>query len=209
MPLTISEPDTGAIGNAVGSGGGDGAVRLHPAASTHSSTSRRSRLDRMAIRDALLAEFDHEMATTRRLLDRIPDAQLAWKPHEKSMSLAGIGTHLGNIPNWGTMILDRPSYDLDDSPPNLAERHSRAEILAAFDEAAKQTRARMDRSDAEYEAHWVLKRGGQEVFSMPRATAFRTFVLYHTVHHRGQLSVYLRLNNVPVPAVYGPTADEG
>jgi uncharacterized damage-inducible protein DinB len=209
MPLTASAPETDASGNTADAGGGGGAVRPHAAASTHSATSRRSRLDRMAIKDALLAEFDHEMATTRRLLDRIPDAQLAWKPHDKSMSLAGIGTHLGNIPNWGAMILDGPSYDLADAPANLAERQSRAEIVAAFDEAARQTRTRMDKSDAEYLAHWVLKRGGQEMFSMPRATAFRTFVLYHTVHHRGQLSVYLRLNNVPVPSIYGPTADEG
>ena len=163
----------------------------------------------MAIKDALLAEFDHEMATARRLLDRIPDAQLAWRPHEKSMSMAGLGTHLANLANWGAMILDAPSYDLADAPPNQAERGSRAEILAAFDEAGRQARARMDKSDADYLAMWVLKRGGQEIFAMPRAAAFRTFVLYHLVHHRGQLSVYLRLNDIPVPPIYGPTADEG
>ena len=73
----------------------------------------------------------------------------------------------------------------------------------------KDTRSKMDKSDADYLAHWALKRGGQEMFTMPRASAFRTFVLYHLVHHRGQLSVYLRLNNVPVPAIYGPSADEG
>jgi uncharacterized damage-inducible protein DinB len=163
----------------------------------------------MAIKDTLLAEFDHEMATTRRLLDRIPDAQLGWKPHEKSMSLAAIGTHLANLPNWGAMILDGPSFDLASAPPNLVERGSRAEILAAFDAATRETRSKMDRSDEDYLAHWKLLRSGQELFTMPRSTAFRTFVLYHLVHHRGQLSVYLRLNNVPVPAIYGPSADEG
>jgi uncharacterized damage-inducible protein DinB len=162
----------------------------------------------MAIKDALLAEFDHETATTRRLIERIPDERLTWKPHEKSMSLGGIATHLANIPNWGTTILDDPSFDLASAPPNQDAKGSRAEILAAFDAAIKAARARMDKNDAEYLAHWVLKRGGQEMFTMPRAAAFRTFVLYHLVHHRGQLSVYLRLNDVPVPAIYGPSADE-
>jgi uncharacterized damage-inducible protein DinB len=163
----------------------------------------------MAIKDVLLAEFDHEMATARRLLERIPDTRLGWKPHEKSMSMAGIATHLANLPNWGAMILEGPSYDLAEAPPNLAERGSRAEILAAFDDTTRQTRSSMDKSDTDYLAPWTLKRGGQEIFTMPRAAAFRTFVLYHLVHHRGQLSVYLRLNDIPVPAIYGPTADEG
>jgi uncharacterized damage-inducible protein DinB len=153
-------------------------------------------------------EFDHEMATTRKLLERLPEDKLAWKPHEKSMSLGGLATHLGNIPQWAGTILNEPGFDLATAPPNLVEKGSRAEILAAFDESARRTRAALDKTDAEYLGLWSLKRGGQEMFSMPRVAAFRTFVLYHIVHHRGQLSVYLRLNNVPVPAIYGPTADE-
>lgn len=163
----------------------------------------------MAIKDGLLAEFDHEMATTRKLLERMPEDKLAWKPHDKSMSLGGLGTHLANIPNWAGTILKDASFDLGVAPPNLSEKTLRADILAAFDASTRQTRAAMDKSDPEYLAMWALKRGGQEMFSMPRVAAFRTFVLYHIVHHRGQLSVYLRLNNVPVPAIYGPTADEG
>ena len=163
----------------------------------------------MAQKDSLLAEFDHEMGTTRRLLDRVPDAQLSWKPHEKSMSLGGLATHLSNLPNWGHMILDGASYDLAAGPPHMAESTSRDAILAHFDASVKQTRAALDKTDAEFNARWALRRGDQEMFSMPRAAAFRMFVLYHIVHHRGQLSVYLRLNNVPVPAIYGPTADEG
>ena len=163
----------------------------------------------MSLKVGLLAEFDHEMATTRKLLERLPDDKLAWKPHEKSMSLGGLATHLGNIPRWAGTILNEPGFDLAGAPPNLAEKETRAEILAAFDESTKQTRAALDKSDAEYLGMWSLKRGGQEMFSMPRLAAFRTFVLYHIVHHRGQLSVYLRLNNIPVPAIYGPTADEG
>ena len=163
----------------------------------------------MAIKDTLLAEFDHEMGTTRRLLDRLPDAQLSWKPHEKSMSLGGLATHLSNLPNWGSTILNDPSYDLAAGPPNLTASTSRAEILSQFDSAVARARASLDKTDVELSAPWTLKRGDQEMFSMPRMAAFRSFVLYHTVHHRGQLSVYLRLNNVPVPAIYGPTADEG
>ena len=163
----------------------------------------------MAIKDALLAEYDHEMGTTRKLLERVPDAKLAWKPHEKSMTLGGLATHLSNLPRWGGTILNEASFDLADAPSNLEAMASRAEILRHFDEASKQTRIWLDKSDAELMARWTLKRSGQEMFSMPRIAAFRSFVLSHSIHHRGQLSVYLRLNDVPVPAIYGPSADEG
>jgi uncharacterized damage-inducible protein DinB len=161
------------------------------------------------IRDGLLAEYDHEVATTRRLLERLPEDKLTWKPHEKSMSLGGLATHLGNIPNWAQAILNESHFDLGSVPTRLAALATRQEILALFDGSTKQARAAMDKSDPEYQVMWALKRSGQEMFSMPRIAAFRTFVLYHLVHHRGQLSVYLRLNNVPVPPIYGPTADEG
>jgi uncharacterized damage-inducible protein DinB len=166
-------------------------------------------LPRMAIKEALLAEYDHEMGTTRRLLERVPDERLTWKPHEKSMSMAGLATHLGNIPHWGETILSGPFFDLGDAPPTLQPRGSRTEILDAFDAATRKTRGVMDRTDAEYASAWTLKRGGHEMFTMPRIAAFRSFVLNHVIHHRGQLSVYLRLNDIPVPAIYGPSADEG
>lgn len=149
------------------------------------------------------------MGTTRRLLERLPDDKLAWKPHDKSMTLAGLGTHLGNIPNWAARILNDSSFDLATTPPPLEARASCADILAFFDQATKAARAFIDKTDAEYLSRWTLLRGGQEIFSMPRIAAFRSFVLNHVIHHRGQLSVYLRLNNVPVPPIYGPTADEG
>ena len=161
------------------------------------------------IREILLSEFDHEMGTTRRLLERVPDDRLAWKPHDKSMTVGGLATHLGNIPHWAEIILNAEAFDLADAPPNLEPKASRADILSLFDEATKATRALLDRSDAEFMARWTLKRGGHEIFSMPRVAAFRSFVLNHMIHHRGQLSVYLRLNDIPVPAIYGPSADEG
>src|SRR5919204_3182659 len=163
----------------------------------------------MPIKDGLLAEFDHEMATTRKLLERVPDQKLSWKPHVKSMSLGGLATHLANIPHWGGTILNDPFFDLAASPPNLEEKKSREEILAAFDLSTKQTRPSLDKTDAELMAPWALKRGAHEMFSMPRMAAFRSFVLYHIVHHRGQLSVYMRLNDVAVPAIYGPSAGGG
>ena len=163
----------------------------------------------MAIRDALLADYDHEMGTTRRLLERLPDDQLAWKPHDRSMSLGGLATHLSRIAEWAGTILNEPSFDLADTPPTAAEQTSRDGILAAFDATRARTRAWMDKTDGEYNALWTLKRDGQQLFSVPRVSAFRNFVLHHIIHHRGQLSVYLRLTGVPVPAIYGPSADEG
>jgi uncharacterized damage-inducible protein DinB len=160
------------------------------------------------IKEALLPEFDHEIATTRKLLERIPDARLAWKPHTRSMSLAAIGTHLSSLPLWADVILNRSWFDTAEITRDI-EKTATADILGAFDASARAARGWMDRSDAEYLAPWALKRGGQEMFSMPRVAAFRTFVMSHLIHHRGQLSVYLRLNDVAVPAIYGPTADEG
>jgi uncharacterized damage-inducible protein DinB len=161
------------------------------------------------IKDGLVAEYDHEMGTTRKLLERLPEAQLLWKPHEKSMSLGGLATHVANIPQWADLILNEPFFDLASAPPSPEAKTSREDILNVFDESTRRARASMDKSDAEYAARWALKRAGHEMFSMPRITAFRSFVLSHIIHHRGQLSVYLRLNNVPVPAIYGPSADEG
>ena len=163
----------------------------------------------MAIRDALLADYDHEMGTTRRLLERLPEDKLGWKPHDRSMSLGGLATHLSRIPEWAATILNEPSFDLATVPPSPAEPTSRAAILASFDATRARTRAWMDKTDGEYNAIWTLQRGGQQVFSVPRVAAFRSFVLHHIIHHRGQLSVYLWMNDVAVPAIYGPSADEG
>jgi uncharacterized damage-inducible protein DinB len=160
------------------------------------------------LKDALLAEFDHEIATTRRLLERVPDDKLLWAPHPKSRPIGALGSHLVSIPAWTGHILNGTVYDLTAFQPN-ADLPSREDILAAFQTTSGQARGWMDRTDAEYLAMWTLKRAGQEVFSIPRVAAFRSFVFNHLIHHRGQLSVYLRLLDIPVPAIYGPTADEG
>ena len=143
------------------------------------------------------------------MLERVPDDRLAWKPHARSMSIGQLATHLSSIPHWGGAILNATGFDLASAPPTVEEERSCADILLAFDRHVRTTREALDKSDAELAALWTLKRAGQEIFAMPRAAAFRSFVLYHLVHHRGQMSVYLRLNNIPVPSIYGPSADEG
>jgi uncharacterized damage-inducible protein DinB len=163
----------------------------------------------MAMKDGLLAEFDHEMGMTRKLLSRVADDKLCWKPHDRSRTLGALALHLAHIPHWSDFILNRASLDLAEHPPVPDEHRSRAQLLDYFDGKVRLARAALDKTDAELTAPWTLQRSGQEVFTMPRIAAFRTFVLYHSVHHRGQLSVYLRLNNLPVPAIYGPSADEG
>jgi uncharacterized damage-inducible protein DinB len=162
-----------------------------------------------ALKDGLLVEYDHETAATRKLLERVPEDKLQWAPHERSRSIGDLATHLCAIPTWGYAILNTLTFDLEGAWPETIAGTSVSDILTAFDESSARTRTSMHKTDPEYLAMWALTRRDQEVFTMPRISAFRTFVLYHLVHHRGQLSVYLRLNDIAVPAVYGPTADEG
>ncbi len=163
----------------------------------------------MAFTDALLPEFDHEMATTRKLLERLPEHQMGWKPHARSMSLGRLATHLAEIPQWSKHIICEDGIDLTgDYQPN--EERSVGAILALFDASVAESRkAIASKSDAELMAPWTFKVHGKTMFTMPRAAVMRSMLFNHMVHHRGQLSVYLRLNEVPVPAMYGPSADEG
>lgn len=166
----------------------------------------------MAIKDSILPEFDHEMATTRKLLERIPGDRAAWKPHERSMSLGHLGVHLAQLPLWGAVTMKQTELELNPpggSPFKAPEFESTQAVLALFDEHVRQAReAVAAASDQDFMVPWTLKNGGQTVFTMPRVACMRTFVVNHLIHHRGQLSVYLRLNDVPVPSIYGPSADE-
>ena len=166
----------------------------------------------MAIRDALLPEFDHELATTRRLLDRVPEAEFGWKPHERSMTLGQLAGHVANLPMWCSATLEHAVLELDTFGEDITLKPpaSREVLLQEFDRRTAAARAALaGASDSELMAMWTLKKGGQEIFSMPRISAIRSFVMNHLIHHRGQLSVYLRLKDVPLPSIYGPTADEG
>lgn len=142
----------------------------------------------------------------------VPDEKLTWTPHPRSRSLGALASHIAAITFWSAHILDRDAFDLDTADSaaantDLGEAASAAAVLARFGEGTVVARRLLHRSDGELAALWSLRQGGQALFCMPRAAAFRTFVLGHVVHHRGQLSVYLRLNDIPVPPIYGPSAD--
>jgi uncharacterized damage-inducible protein DinB len=161
----------------------------------------------MTLAESLLPEFDREMSTTRRLLERVPDDKLAWKPHAKSMSLGELATHVASLPSWGAMTLTQSEFDLAGS--HHTPTTSRAETLERFDRHVAETRAALiGKLDPELMKPWTLRHGEQKLFTMPKVAVWRTFMLNHLIHHRGQLSVYLRLNELPVPAMYGPSADE-
>ena len=163
----------------------------------------------MPMVDALLPEFDHEMTVTRKLLERVPEGRNDWKPHPRSAALGALAQHVATIPMWGTMTLTQSELDLA-AAQQLPELKTRTELLAFFDDNVRTARGHLaGKSDPELMAPWSLKRGTHTIFTMPKATVWRSFVMNHHVHHRAQLSVYLRMNDVPIPSMYGPSADEG
>jgi len=166
----------------------------------------------MAIKEALLPEFDQEMGSTRKMLDRVPDGKFDWQPHKKSMSLGRLASHVAELPHWGVSTVKADSFDVappggtEYKPPTYA---SKAELVAAFDRNAAEARALIESmDDGAFMQPWSLLRAGQAMFTMPKVAVVRSFVFNHLYHHRGQLSVYLRLLDVPVPGTYGPSADE-
>lgn len=163
----------------------------------------------LSVKDSLLPEFDQEMAATRLVLARLPEPAFGWRPHEKSYDLGGLATHLAQIPHWGSSILKRDAHDLAAPGPATTALTTVAAVLERFDRHVSEVRAALvDMGDGQLLAPWALRRGSHLILSMPRLAALRAFVLHHTIHHRGQLTVYLRLQNVPLPPLYGPTADE-
>ena len=165
----------------------------------------------MAISESILPEFDHETATTRSLLERLPEDKAAWQPHVKSMSLGKLAMHIANLPQWASIALERKEFDTnppDGVRPTSQAFESTARLLEVYDANVSAARALLVRTtDAEFMMQWTLKHAGRAMFSMPRVAVLRSFVLNHAVHHRGQLSVYLRLLDVAIPNIYGPTAD--
>jgi uncharacterized damage-inducible protein DinB len=165
--------------------------------------------DATPLKNLLFADYEHELATTRRVLERIPDEHLGWKPHEKSMALGGLGTHLANLVRWQISMLRQDDYDFAANTPRTPAAESRDALLATYDANVAELRAALDQTeDAAFSRVWTLRRGEQVVFALPRSYVLRSFGLSHMAHHRGQLTVYLRLLDVPLPSVYGPTADE-
>ena len=160
----------------------------------------------MSIAESFIAELDVEMPTTRRLLERVPGEKGDWKPHPKSFSIAHLAQLVARMPGWVTHTMRKTELDLASGQPYSNE--TTATLLAEFDRNVKEARATLAAAkDADFTAPWSLKRGSQVLFTLPRVVVMRQNI-NHLVHHRGQLSVYLRLLDVPLPSIYGPTADE-
>lgn len=166
----------------------------------------------MPIRDTILPEFDNEMAITRKTLERVPEGKSDWAPHEKSMKMGRLAGHLAELPGLAVRAIELDSLDFQ--PPGAPPRvpfvmTSQQGLLEVFDKNVTNARAAIAGASDEHLAKtWSLQAGGKELFKLPRAAVLRMLILNHVIHHRGQLSVYLRLNNVPVPSIYGPSADE-
>jgi uncharacterized damage-inducible protein DinB len=167
----------------------------------------------MALRDGLLAQFDHEMVGTRKTLERVPEGKPDWAPHRKSMKMGRLAGHLAELPGWIVEMINQSSLDV--RPPNGPPFQpfvmtSRQQLLDKFDKSVAAGRSALaGASDETLMAPWTLLAGGQTIFSMPRLAVVHSMVLSHIVHHRAQLGVYLRMNDIPVPSLYGPSADEG
>jgi uncharacterized damage-inducible protein DinB len=162
----------------------------------------------MTIADTLIAELEREAQTTRRVLERVPTDKLAWKPHAKSMTLGRLAQHVATIPGSisGWARLDSFEVENFSRPPEL---ESTVAILAAFEESVAQAKTNLAATDdAAMMKDWSFRMGSNPIMTIPRIGVFRTILLNHLYHHRGQLSVYLRLLDVPVPSIYGPSADE-
>ncbi|HXZ13407.1 MAG TPA: DinB family protein [Candidatus Sulfotelmatobacter sp.] len=167
----------------------------------------------MSLSEALLPEFDREMANTRKTLERVPEGKFDWKPHPKSGSMGWLAWHIASVPSWAVETIDKDGFDMAPGgvqfvpppPPKTVK-----EMLAEFDKGvASAQKSLAAASDAHLLKPWSFLNNGKAMFTMPRIACLRTWVMNHLIHHRAQLNVYLRLNNIAVPAIYGPSADEG
>lgn len=162
----------------------------------------------MSIADTFLAELEFEAQTTRKFLERVP-AKPDYKPHPKSMSLGRLAAHLGEAFGWGLTILNQDVFELDPSKYQPATAKDGREALAIFEKGLAEFKAALQAApDSRLTTRWKMNVGGKTVIDLPRAAVIRSMIMNHLVHHRAQLGVYLRLNDVPVPGAYGPSADE-
>ena len=163
----------------------------------------------MTMSQALLPEFDNEMKLTRKALERVPDDKFDWKPHAKSMTMGRLAAHLAELPAFGGAIVQTEGINFDKGEYKPLAAANRAEVLEAFDKNVAVTReAIVGATDDQLRQPWHLIYKGQKLFEAPKTAALRAMAMNHIVHHRGQLSVYLRLNDIAVPSIYGPSADE-
>jgi uncharacterized damage-inducible protein DinB len=163
----------------------------------------------MTVAEILLSEFEQEMKNTRRLLERVPEDKAGWKPHDKSRSLGELATHVAALPIWGERVIKHDEFDLAGNTPRPGRFTTTTALLDLFDQSVTAARAALTGApDSLMAQPWTLKAGPKTVFSLPRATAIRSMMMNHHIHHRGQLTVYLRLLDVAIPGMYGPSADE-
>ncbi len=165
----------------------------------------------MPINQSLLPEFDNEMAKTRECLARIPDGKFDYKPHPKSGTMGWLGNHLASMTGWLASMLDTDSFDIAPGGKQVEfpTAKTRAELLAMFDKSSAAARAALAKAtDEQLMKTWTLFNNGETIFALPRIGVYRGMILNHIIHHRGQLTVYFRLTDIPVPALYGPSADE-
>jgi uncharacterized damage-inducible protein DinB len=161
------------------------------------------------VKQLIVGDAMHELASTRRILERLPEEHMAWKPHEKSMSLGGLATHLVNLLNWQVAIFQYPEFDLSTVPLRREPLERREDVLEEFDEnVVKLEKLLAECDEKTLGEEWILRNGDHIILRQPRASALRTFGLSHMIHHRAQLGVYFRLLDIPVPGFYGPSADE-
>jgi uncharacterized damage-inducible protein DinB len=164
----------------------------------------------MSIGQSMLGELDYEMANSRRTLERLPVNKLEWKPDSRSMPMGQLAGHIVEMLGWGSMVLTTPSLDMNPGDHQLFIPKSQEELLSEFDKNLRTLRSTLaSAKDEDMMKEWALRIGGQVLFSMPRVGVMRSMIMNHIIHHRAQLTVYYRLNGVPVPALYGPSADEG
>lgn len=163
----------------------------------------------MSIAQSLLGEFDHEMANTRKMLERCPSNNPDWRPHEKSFTMSRLAGHVAELPQFITNTIKMDVLDMKPGEYKPFFATSAAAALEHFDAKVKEARAALaGASDEHLMKPWAFKFDGKPVFEMPRVAVLRSFCMNHLIHHRAQLGVYYRLNNIPVPALYGPSADE-
>jgi len=162
------------------------------------------------IANSLIAELENEAQTTRKVLERIPADKFGWKPHEKSMEFGRLATHVAEMHGWTKPTVEQPELDFAKMDYKPFEPKTTAELVEHFEKnLAEALETLKGASDDLWHEPWSLRNGEQIYFTMPKIAVMRSMVLNHIVHHRGQLSVYLRLNDIPVPSLYGPSADEG
>jgi uncharacterized damage-inducible protein DinB len=163
----------------------------------------------MPINTALLAELKHEAANTRKMIERVPTDKLEWRPHEKSMTIGRLATHIADIPIWFDRIINANEFDFATAVFNRETKENTEAILQLFDKRLEEAVGILESaSDETLNALWTLRRGDHIFFQLPRKATLRNFSYNHIYHHRGQLSVYLRLLDIAVPGMYGPSADE-